>query len=400
MESPCLVERRKGTKKRREDDILSNMNLRIERGSIIAFSIILLSILLTAGLSVASVASLERRSGLATEKSIVAFQAADSGTERVLERIYIDNSPSFVTTPLNGTMTDATLLQVAQHLQGTNSATCNTSTNQITATNTQSPTYSFEVAFFDGNDVQIACNDNAWRDKVVRIRTEGFFRDTARVLELGIKPRPYCDETITDTDGNVYNVIEIGGRCWTKQSLRTGTRIGSGTPQSNNGTIEYYCYGNTASNCTSNHPNQPDGGLYTWDEAMQYVTTEGAQGICPAGWHIPTDSEWNALAEVISPTDSSVAVPWSAFGWRGLAPVEVGTQLKPNGSTRFEMNLGGFFGLSGFVGRDTGIAYYHSSSEDGAINSIKIGVRNSEVGIARGTHQKATYAHFVRCILD
>lgn len=377
------------------------MKLRTERGSIIAFSIILLSILLTAGLSVASVASLEKRSGLATEKSIVAFQAADSGTERVLERIYIYNNPSFTTTPLNGTMPDSTLLQVARNLTGiAGGATCNDTTNKITATNSQDPRYTFQVSFFDGSDVQITCNDTAWRDKTVWIRTEGFFRQTARVLELGIKPRPLCDETVTDVDGNVYDVLEIGGRCWTKQSMRVGTRINSSSPQTNNSTIEYYCYGNIPANCTTNHPNYPDGGLYTWDEAMQYVTTENAQGICPVGWHIPSDGEWNALAEVISPTDSSVAVPWSGYGWVGLSPIEVGTELKSGGSTKMEMNLGGVLGLSGFTGRDTGIASYHSSTEDGAINNIKIGVRDSQVGIARDTHQKATYAHFVRCIMD
>lgn len=370
------------------------------RGSIIAFSIILLAILLTAGLSVASVASLEKRSSLATEKSVVAFQAADSGTERVLERIYKGNSPSLTSVDLEETMPDATLQQVATNLDGVSGgATCNTSTNKITATNTENPRYTFQISFFDGSDNQITCNDTAWRDKVVRIRTEGFFRETARVLELGIKPRPLCDPTVSDGT-NVYDVLDIGGRCWTKQSMRVGTRIGSGTPQSNNGTIEFYCYNNNSSNCTMDHPYEPDGGLYTWDEAMQYVTTEGAQGICPAGWHIPSDGDWNALASAISPTDSSVAVPWSLYGWRGLAPVEVGTALKPDGSTKMNMNLGGFFGLSGFVGRDTGVANFHTSTESSAVSAVRIGVRDSQVGIARDTVQKAVYANFVRCVMD
>jgi len=37
------------------------------------------------------------------------------------------------------------------------------------------------------------------------------------------------------------------------------------------------------------------GGLYQWDEAMQYSTTVGVQGICPTGWHLPADSEWTTL---------------------------------------------------------------------------------------------------------
>ncbi|PIU75308.1 MAG: hypothetical protein COS76_01505, partial [Candidatus Portnoybacteria bacterium CG06_land_8_20_14_3_00_39_12] len=39
----------------------------------------------------------------------------------------------------------------------------------------------------------------------------------------------------------------------------------------------------------------PDGGLYQWNQAMCGSTTEGAQGICPAGWHIATDAEWCTL---------------------------------------------------------------------------------------------------------
>ncbi len=152
------------------------------------------------------------------------------------------------------------------------------------------------------------------------------------------------------------------------------------------------------------HPYEPDGGLYTWDEAMQYVTTEGAQGICPAGWHIPSDGDWNALAAAISPTDSSVAVPWSNYGWRGSAPVEVGTALKPDGSTKMNMNIGGFFGLSGFVARDTGRTGFWSSTEFSATNAhdLVVGfelIPGSFVGVARSEHPK-TYAEFVRCIMD
>ena len=35
-----------------------------------------------------------------------------------------------------------------------------------------------------------------------------------------------------------------------------------------------------------------DGGLYLWGEMLQYVTTEGARGMCPNGWHMPSDADW------------------------------------------------------------------------------------------------------------
>ena len=38
-----------------------------------------------------------------------------------------------------------------------------------------------------------------------------------------------------------------------------------------------------------------NGAFYQWDEVMQYQTAEGAQGLCPPGWHVPTEAEWNTL---------------------------------------------------------------------------------------------------------
>jgi uncharacterized protein (TIGR02145 family) len=35
--------------------------------------------------------------------------------------------------------------------------------------------------------------------------------------------------------------------------------------------------------------------LYQWDELMSYDDTPGLQGLCPPGWHIPTEAEWNVL---------------------------------------------------------------------------------------------------------
>jgi uncharacterized protein (TIGR02145 family) len=61
------------------------------------------------------------------------------------------------------------------------------------------------------------------------------------------------------------------------ENLNIGTRIDGANNQANNGTIEKYCYSDNTSNCDTY------GGLYQWDEAMQYVTTEGTQGICPSG---------------------------------------------------------------------------------------------------------------------
>jgi len=94
--------------------------------------------------------------------------------------------------------------------------------------------------------------------------------------------------------GKVYNTVQIVSQCWLKENLDVGTRIDGTVNQTNNGTIEKYCYNDAPTNCTTY------GGLYKWYEAMQYVTTSGTKGICPTGWHIPTDAEFTTLSTTVN----------------------------------------------------------------------------------------------------
>jgi uncharacterized protein (TIGR02145 family) len=89
--------------------------------------------------------------------------------------------------------------------------------------------------------------------------------------------------------GITYHTVLIGTQCWLRENLNIGTMISGTQEQTNNSLIEKYCYNNLESNCDIY------GGMYQWNEIMQYVTTPGAQGICPPGWHIPTDPAWTTL---------------------------------------------------------------------------------------------------------
>jgi uncharacterized protein (TIGR02145 family) len=99
--------------------------------------------------------------------------------------------------------------------------------------------------------------------------------------------------TLATTDS--ANWVVVGTQVWAKYNLNVGTMVPgtlggtNATNQTNNSILEKYCYENNPAYCTTY------GGLYQWDEAMQYVTTEGAQGICPAGSHIPSDNDWKIL---------------------------------------------------------------------------------------------------------
>lgn len=94
-------------------------------------------------------------------------------------------------------------------------------------------------------------------------------------------------------EGKTYGTVSIGTQCWMKKNLDVGIMIQgpseSTGKQTNNQIIEKYCYDNDTANCATY------GGLYEWNEAMQYITTPGARGICPEGWHIPSSPEFQLL---------------------------------------------------------------------------------------------------------
>jgi uncharacterized protein (TIGR02145 family) len=87
--------------------------------------------------------------------------------------------------------------------------------------------------------------------------------------------------------GKIYHTVLIGGQCWLRENLDVGTLIDVTQDQTNNGTIEKYYSNNDPVN----------GGLYQWNEAMQYDTA--ARGICPTGWHIPTNAEFLTLSSTV-----------------------------------------------------------------------------------------------------
>ncbi len=109
---------------------------------------------------------------------------------------------------------------------------------------------------------------------------------------------------VVDHAGRSYNSIKIGDQCWLKENLDIGEMIPGTDTSKDNGVIEKYCYNNDTANCTSN------GGLYSWNEAMQYSSSVGGQGLCPDGWHLPTGAEYDTLISVTNLDGNS----WKAIG--------------------------------------------------------------------------------------
>jgi uncharacterized protein (TIGR02145 family) len=164
--------------------------------------------------------------------------------------------------------------------------------------------------------------------------------------------------------GQTYNTVLIGSQCWMKENLNIGTMVTDigqqtypNTQCSNNGIIEKYCYGNNVANCNEH------GGLYDWDEMMQYTPVPGVQGICPSGWHIPTMVEIQTLVNYLDPT-----VNW---GMSGMSGTDGGGKLKETGTTHWNPPNTGATNISGFTFLGVGNRDYRggffSSGLDGYI---------------------------------
>jgi uncharacterized protein (TIGR02145 family) len=196
-------------------------------------------------------------------------------------------------------------------------------------------------------------------------------------------------DTFTDErDGSRYKVITIGQQIWMAENLNIGQRIINTQNQADNQIFEKFCYDNDDAQCDT------FGGLYQWDEMMQYTQTESSQGICPSGWHIPGDEEWKTMEIALDMTQDE-ADNWEQ--WRGI---DQGIQIKPGGSTGFEALFAGYRYWSDYNFINQGISGYFWSSTNGidyTTNSINRAVDPIQPGIWRNEDNKEN-GYSVRCV--
>jgi uncharacterized protein (TIGR02145 family) len=196
-----------------------------------------------------------------------------------------------------------------------------------------------------------------------------------------------CGQPINDSrDNKTYNTVMIGNQCWMAQNLNIGTKIDGSANQTNNNMIEKYCYNNQESKCDNY------GGLYQWDEMMQYITTEGVRGICPEGWHLPTYSEWTTLTTFLGGLSVAGVKMKSFSGWfqNGNGTNSSGFTALPGGSRNYEN--GSFNGITYYA------VFWSSSQLDIYLSWSRYLLYDSEV-VTVGNDMKAS-GESVRCIKD
>ena len=200
-----------------------------------------------------------------------------------------------------------------------------------------------------------------------------------------------CGDTLIDTrDGKTYQTVLIGSQCWMGENLNIGNMVASSGNQTNNGQYEKYCPGDSLSNCDIY------GGLYQWNEAMQYSTASN-QGICPNGWHVPSDSEWKELEMELGMTQAQADLE----GFRGT---DQATQLVLGGSSGFNVLYAG--ARHGIQLNTSGKGQYSliwTSTIGSHSNPDKRGFYDYETRVYRGAGnaiQSPDYGYSVRCLQD
>ena len=159
--------------------------------------------------------------------------------------------------------------------------------------------------------------------------------------------------------GKTYNSVIIGNQCWMTENLNIGTMVLISQDQTNNAVIEKYCYDDYSGNC------DVYGGLYQWAEMVQYLNgatnttsynpapTGIVQGICPAGWHLPSEAEWCRMERYL---DASV------YCGEGMNGTDVGGKLKETGTSHWAAPNTGATNSSGFTALPGGQRDYFNGS--------------------------------------
>ena len=209
-----------------------------------------------------------------------------------------------------------------------------------------------------------------------------------------IDPSSSCKTKIRFTCGNsfshngqFYGTVEIGDQCWMSENLNVGTKITGISNQLDNSVIEKYCYDDNDVNCITH------GGLYHWSEAMQYSLTEGARGICPEGWHIPTDAEQYTLENYLA-TGTCTS---DEVGWNECDPA--GAKLAGNATLWFDGDLdtNGNFGDSGFDALPAGYRTWDDGEFDYLTGNAYFWSSSESVGFGNGDDIGYAWARALNC---
>ena len=227
-----------------------------------------------------------------------------------------------------------------------------------------------------------------------------------------------CGSTLYDIDGNDYATLQLGSQCWMKQNLRV-------THYANGDTI---LLSTSTVGTTSPYRYEPDsnlttyGYLYNWYAAARSTSSatnpSNVQGVCPDGWHLPSDAEWTQLTDFVASNSANVCgndpisigksmvskEGWPASSSQGC---RIGSNTDANNSTGFSIPSSGTWDCGGGVGTNgegytnNGHAIFVSATEnDNPTYTVYCREFYYNDSIAERTAPHKTFGRSVRCVRD
>lgn len=239
-------------------------------------------------------------------------------------------------------------------------------------------TYDSDFSFEIGDDIRISVyKSDYWTPPKMQAITSSL--SLLYIIDTTIHIGAFNDMR----DNQNYKTIEIGDQIWMAENLKYLPAVVG--PDTESYTSPYYYvydyYGTDVATAKESANYTTYGVLYNWPAAMNSAASStsnpsGVQGVCPSGWHMPSDTEWTELTEYLinngygfggSGDDIGKSIA-SISGWDSSTdPSDVGYNQATNNSSGFDgfpggkrLETGSFEGKGG-----TGVwwsAYQMSSS--------------------------------------
>ena len=181
-------------------------------------------------------------------------------------------------------------------------------------------------------------------------------------------------------DGHTYDVVEIGDQCWFAENLRTtvygngdaipaGLTDGEWTSTTSGATA---VHGEGSSSCSNYSPDidacDEEQSLTEYGRLYNWYAVDDARGLCPSGWHVPTDEEWTDLEDFISAqgfSGTEGTALKSTYGWYdgGNGTDDFGFSALPGGNRDYfygDFDDAGYYGSWWSSSPSGGDAWYRN----------------------------------------
>ncbi len=237
------------------------------------------------------------------------------------------------------------------------------------------------------------------------------------LLLLALPPRTYTQESIgpgdsgafTDPrDGHIYQWISIGSQVWMAENLAFLPVVHPPGHYSYEDFLCYvYGYSGTDTAAAKRHPNYSAFGvLYNWYAAMDGEPSSdkipsGVRGVCPDGWHLPGNREWDLLKEYLGNNSHQIGkLLASDIGWaQDTAAGTVGNKQHLNDKTGFNAKPGGFYGTRDSFWNAGYETVFWTSTELGKSAAFHNSLEFNSAFLHESSTSKAL-GYYVRCIRD